>query len=377
MVDAAGPPDPRIEVTAMIRNSTKATPTLEEVLGARTASAHPDLVRPVEGREGWLRCLACGHRCRIPPGRPGICKVRANRNGDLRVPFDYVAALAVDPIEKKPFFHALPGSTALSFGMLGCDLHCGYCQNWFTSQALRDPSAVAPPQDTTAEALVRAAVESGSRSVVSTYNEPLITSEWARAVFERARPEGLRTGYVSNGNATPEVLDFLRPVTDLFKVDLKGFNDRAYRSLGAVLGNVLDTIEQLKSRGFWVEVVTLLVPGFNDSEEELRALTGWLAGVDPLTPWHVSAFHADYRMSGTRDTRIDGLLRAAEIGTAAGLRYVYAGNLPGRVNTWEDTRCHGCGRTVIRRQGFRVLADELGPEGVCPGCGTRIPGVWN
>jgi pyruvate formate lyase activating enzyme len=361
----------------MNQDAIKPASTLEEALGSRTVSAPPDLARPVDGKDGWLRCLACGHRCRIPPGRPGICKVRANRNGELRVPFDYVAALAVDPIEKKPFFHVLPGSSALSFGMLGCDLHCGYCQNWITSQALRDPAAVAPPRDTTAGALVRAAVESGSRTVVSTYNEPLITSEWARAVFERARPEGLRTGYVSNGNATPEVLDFLRPVTDLYKVDLKGFTDRAYRSLGAVLGNVLDTLEALKARGFWVEVVTLLVPGFNDSDAELRDLTGWLAGLDPLTPWHVTAFHADYRMSGSRDTRAEGLLRAAEIGAAAGLAYVYAGNLPGRVNAWEDTRCHACGRAVIRRQGFRILANELGPGGACPGCGTRIPGVWD
>jgi pyruvate formate lyase activating enzyme len=351
--------------------------SLERILLARSGSAAPELAGPVPDKPGWIRCVACGHRCRIPPGQPGICKVRRNVEGTLRVPMGYVANVAVDPIEKKPFFHVLPGSAALSFGMLGCDLHCAYCQNWLTSQALRDPAAEVLPQDRTALDLVEHAVRTGSRSVVSTYNEPLITSEWAHAVFAQAKRCDLLTGYVSNGNATPEVLDYLRPVTDLYKVDLKGFEDRSYRSLGAVLARVLETLEGLKSRGFWVEVVTLLVPGLNDSDAEIRELTRWLARLDPLLPWHVTAFHSDYKMADTPSTREDSLLRAAEIGTESGLRYVYCGNRTGKVGSWEDTRCHGCGTTVIRRVGFRVLNYRLGPGGACPGCGTQIPGVWD
>src|SRR6185295_4572299 len=223
-----------------------------------------------------LRCFACGHRCLIPAGELGICKVRYNQAGVLRVPFGYVGALQVDPIEKKPFFHAFPGSAVLSFGMLGCDFHCGYCQNWLTSQALRDASALAPPRDVEPEALVALAARHGAPVLVSTYNEPLITSEWAVEVFTHARRRGLTCGYVSNGNGTPEVLEFIRPYVDLYKVDLKSFRDTAYRSLGGKLDNVLTTIRALHRMGFWVEVVTLVVPGFNDSREELEDLAAFL-----------------------------------------------------------------------------------------------------
>jgi pyruvate formate lyase activating enzyme len=349
---------------------------LEEQLKARSIPGGPPLVRPVPGKVGWVRCLACGHRCRIPPGQPGICKVRFNEQGRLQVPYGYVAAAAVDPVEKKPFFHVLPGSAAMSFGMLGCDLHCPYCQNWLSSQTLRDTASGHHPHDISPETLLEIARDSRARLVVSTYNEPLITTEWALAVFRRAKEESFVTGYVSNGNATPEVLDVLRPVTDLFKVDLKGFDDKAYRLLGTVLSNVLDTLEQLKRRGFWVEVVTLLVPGLNDSEPELRELTRWLARLDPMTPWHVTAFHPDYKMSDTHATGRDSLRRAAEIGVESGIRYVYAGNRPGDVGEWENTRCHSCGETVIRRYNFRVTENRLDDRGSCPDCGTCVPGVW-
>ena len=176
------------------------------ILASRTAAAAPELVERLP--DGRLRCYACGHRCPIPEGREGVCRVRYNEGGVLRVPWGYVGALQCDPIEKKPFFHALPGSDAFSFGMLGCDLHCGYCQNWFTSQSIRDPKAVARPRDVSPEDLVALALESGAPTVVSTYNEPLITSEWAVAVFKEARRRGLYTGYVSNGNGTAQVLDF-------------------------------------------------------------------------------------------------------------------------------------------------------------------------
>ena len=193
--------------------------------------------------ERRVRCYACGHRCLIPEGRDGVCKVRFNRDGTLFVPSGYVAtALQLDPVEKKPFFHALPGAAALSFGMLGCDYHCGYCQNWLTSQVLRDADALARPSRVSPEEIVRCAVEQHAPIITSTYNEPLITSEWAVAVFKLAKARGLKTAYVSNGNATPEVLAYLKPWLDLYKVDLKGFDDAHYRKLGGKLQTVLDTI---------------------------------------------------------------------------------------------------------------------------------------
>ena len=216
-----------------------------------------------------VKCYACAHRCLIPEGKKGICKVRYNEGGLLQVPRDYAGALQVDPIEKKPFFHALPGSRAFSFGMLGCDYHCKYCQNWVTSQALHDPASEAAgvePRDVTASELVKMALQHKCQTITSTYNEPLITSEWAVEIFKEARKKGLLTSYVSNGNATKEVLEFIRPWVDLYKVDLKGFNDKHYRqTMGGTLKPVLETIERLKAMGFWLEIVTLVNPGLNDS----------------------------------------------------------------------------------------------------------------
>jgi pyruvate formate lyase activating enzyme len=325
----------------------------------------------------WTRCVACGHRCPIPNGAAGVCKVRFNRDGRLMVPWGYVAGAQCDPIEKKPFFHAYPGAGAFSFGMLGCDLHCSYCQNWVTSQAVRDPRASLRFEPASPADLVRAAVRLRARVVVSTYNEPLITAEWAVAVFKQARAAGLATGFVSNGNGTPEVLEYLRPWIDLYKVDLKGFDDRRYRELGGRLQPILDTITALHGMGTWLEIVTLLVPGFNDSDEELRRLTAFVAGVSPGIPWHVTAFHEDYRMSGNGGTTAAMLQRAARIGGEAGLQFVYAGNLPGSVGGLEDTRCPSCQETLVRRRSFLVRENRLTPDGSCPRCSTAIPGRWS
>ena len=281
-----------------------------------------------------------------------------------------------DPIEKKPFFHAYPGALAYSFGMLGCDLHCSYCQNWVTSQALRDPNAVSPPLEASPELLVRDALRQGAKVLVSTYNEPLITAEWAVTIFKEARAAGLKTAFVSNGNGTPQVLEYLRPWIDFYKVDLKSFDDQHYRQLGGRIGPILDTIRRLHDMGIWVEIVTLLIPGFNDSDDELRRLAEFLVSVSPDIPWHVTAFHKDYKMSDPADTKASDLMRAAEIGKAAGLRFIYAGNLPGHVGELEDTRCHGCGETIIRRYGYFIEDYRLTPNGSCPDCGTAIPGRW-
>jgi pyruvate formate lyase activating enzyme len=327
--------------------------------------------------DGRLRCFACGHRCLILPGQRGICKVRYNEGGRLRVPWGYVAGLQLDPVEKKPFFHAYPGSKALSFGMLGCDLHCSYCQNALTSQALRDPSMGVPPQEVTPQHVVATAQRAGARILTSTYNEPLITSEWAVEIFKHGRAHDLVCSYVSNGNATAEVLDYIRPYVDLYKVDLKSFDDRHYRQLGGVLRTILDGIQMIHARGFWLEIVTLAIPGFNDSDAELRDIAQFLAALSPDIPWHVTAFHPDYKMEDRGATPAATLLRAAEIGLAAGLRYVYAGNLPGRVGPFEHTYCPGCRQPVVRRRGYTILEYALAPGGHCRRCGTAIAGRWD
>lgn len=330
-----------------------------------------------EGDDGSVRCVACGHRCLIRPGRRGICKVRDNPAGTLRAPWGYVAGLQSDPIEKKPFFHVLPGSDCLTFGMLGCDFHCGYCQNWITSQALRDPAAGSVPTRIDPGALVAAGVARGARAVASSYNEPLITAEWAVDVFRAARPHGLVTCFVSNGNATPEVLDFIRPWTDCYKIDLKAGDPLAYRQLGGVLEHVLAAIRMVHERGFWLEIVTLLVPGFNDGPGEVRRMADAIAAVSPDIPWHVTAFHQDYRMTDPRDTRADDLVRACETGRAAGLRHVYAGNLPGRVGPWEHTWCPSCGGLLVERWGYSILQRRLTSQGTCPDCNEHIAGRWS
>ena len=350
-------------------------PTLQDVLASRTRVAAPELVETLE--RDRIRCYACGHQCPIPEGALGVCKVRFNEGGQLHAPWGYVAGVQCDPVEKKPFFHAYPGALAYSFGMLGCDLHCSYCQNWVTSQALRDPNAIAPPRDTTPASLVQDALRQGAKIMVSTYNEPLITVEWAVAVFKEAREQGLVTGFVSNGNGTTRVLEYLRPHIDLYKVDLKSFDDRRYRELGGRLQPILDTIQWLHASGVWVEIVTLLVPGFNDSDEELRGLTTFLAGVSPDIPWHVTAFHQDYRMQDSANTTPAMLARAAEIGREAGLRFIYAGNLPGRVGELEHTSCHSCGERLITRHGYVIQDYRVSAAGACPRCATPVPGRWS
>ena len=350
-----------------------ATVKLTELLHQHTAPAAAELVRPEP--EGALRCLACAHRCRVLPGRPGVCRVRWNEGGTLRVPYGYVAGLGVDPIEKKPFYHAYPGATAMSFGMLGCDFHCSFCQNWVTSQALRDDEAISSPVLIEPQRIVELALEHGCRVLTSTYNEPLITAEWAVEIFKLGRPHGLVGSFVSNGNATPEVLEYLRPHVELYKIDLKAFRDETYRKLGGVLENVLNTIRLTRQMGFWVELVTLLVPGMNDSDEELKQMTAFIAGVSPQIPWHVTAFHPDYKMTQPPRTTSEMLERAYDIGRQAGLQFIYAGNLPGQVGDRENTKCPACGQVLIERQGFSIRQNRL-RAGRCPACGTEIPGVW-
>jgi pyruvate formate lyase activating enzyme len=326
-----------------------------------------------------VRCYACAHRCLIREGRRGICQVRFNQGGKLRVPWGYVAGLQADPIEKKPFFHILPGSDALTFGMLGCDFHCANCQNWVSSQTLRDPAAdesVGYIRRMTPEQMILAAKRSGASVIASSYNEPLITSEWAVSIFKLAIEQSIKCVYVSNGNATPQVLEYLRPYLVGYKIDLKTMRDKQYRQLGGVLNNVLDTIRMAHKLGLWVEVVTLVIPGFNDSTDELMEAGRFITSVSPDIPWHVTAFHPDYKMTEEYPTPVKTLQRAAEIGQEAGLKFVYAGNLPGHLREYENTHCPSCQSLLVERTGYVIYKYQLTEMGTCPQCGSKIPGIW-
>jgi pyruvate formate lyase activating enzyme len=329
--------------------------------------------------ENSVRCHACAHNCLIREGRRGICLVRFNQAGKLRVPWGYVAGLQADPIEKKPFFHVLPGSDALTFGMLGCDFHCANCQNWVSSQMLRDPAAnesIGYLRRISPEQMVLSAKKAEASVIASSYNEPLITSEWAVSIFKLAVEQGIKCVYVSNGNATTQVLDYLRPYLTGYKIDLKTMRDKQYRQLGGVLKNVLDTIRRAHELGLWVEVVTLIIPGFNDSTEELLEAGRFITSVSPDIPWHVTAFHPDYKMTDPHPTPVKTLQRAAEIGQEAGLKFVYAGNLPGSLREYENTCCPKCQTLLVERTGYVIHQYRLTETGACPKCGTKIPGVW-
>lgn len=331
--------------------------------------------------QGKTRCLACAHRCVIPDAGRGICQGRFNQSGVLKVPYGYVSGAACDPIEKKPFFHVLPGSSALSFGMLGCNFSCSFCQNHMTSQALKNPLCEVSIQGTTPEELVNTALRHKAKTVVSTYNEPLITSEWAVCIFKKAREAGLRCGYVSNGYATPRTLEYIRPYVDFYKVDLKGFDEDKYRKTsGGELGKVLDSIRKIKELGFWIEIVTLIIPGFNDSSDELRGISKFIASVSTDIPWHVTAFHPDYRMENGTSTPGATLIKAVQIGKGEGLKFVYAGNIPGIRGGLENTCCPNCGAVLVKRLGYFIQDNRIcalsGGKGSCPDCSTEIPGVW-
>ena len=335
------------------------------------------LMQPLEGAS--IRCIACAHRCLIRPSRRGICQVRFNDKGELRVPHGYVAGLNVDPVEKKPFYHFLPGSGALTFGMLGCNFHCDFCQNWLSSQVLRDAQIEASRSmfhRSSAEQIVEIALRQGAQVIASSYNEPVITAEWAHEVFSLANQQGLKCVMISNGYATRECLEYLQPVMDGYKIDLKSMRAENYRAMGGQLKHVLNSIQTAHDLGLWVEVVTLVIPGFNDDPAELWDAARAISAISPEIPWHVTGFHPDYRMHDRHATRPAELQQAADIGQEAGLRFVYAGNLPGRVGSLEDTHCPGCGTVLIQRRGYFVSANRIADDGKCPGCGYAVPGVW-
>lgn len=338
------------------------------------ASAHEALLYERQP-DGSVICHLCAHRCRIRPGLRGICGVRENRDGSLvTLVYDRVISVNVEPIEKKPFFHFLPGSLSYSIATVGCNFHCRFCQNYLISQWPRERLGPIPGEPMTPAEIVQEALATGSRSIAYTYTEPTIFFELALETSRLAAEVGLKNLFVTSGYMTREALQLIAPVLHGANVDLKSFSDRYYRKVcGATLAPVLETIKGLRELGVWVEITTLVIPGLNDSDEELTALTEWLTSVDRDIPWHVSAFYPAYKMADVPPTPLWTLNRAALIGKKAGLRYVYTGNIPG--SGWEDTTCTGCGRRLLQRRGF-ALWDNVLVDGRCPVCDAAIAGVW-
>ncbi|MCG8347046.1 MAG: AmmeMemoRadiSam system radical SAM enzyme [Chloroflexales bacterium] len=326
------------------------------------------------GREpDTLICGLCAHRCGLRAGQVGRCGAILHRAGALHSrAAGRPAVLHADPVERKPLYHVLPGAKLLSLGTLGCNMSCDFCQNWRISQIHPNPAGDSIPP----AAVVAAALDQGCAGIAFTYNEPTIYLDYAAAIMALAKQAGLLTAFKTNGYLTPEAIVLLTqpdwPLLDAVNVDLKGFDDGYYRRVcGARLQPVQDAIMQLHRRGVWVETTTLLIPSVNDSDGELRALTGWLASVSPDMPWHVWRFHPDYRMTDATWTHVRDVERALAIGRAAGLRYVYASNLPGDPN--QHTRCSGCGAALIERAGNATTALHL-EAGRCGKCGWSIPG---
>jgi len=327
-----------------------------------------------KGEGERVHCALCGHRCELGPGQWGVCGVRENRAGMLMTyAYGEVIAAQVDPIEKKPFYHFLPGSTSFSIATVGCNFHCGFCQNWQISQDSFKKgggkgSTRLPPED-----IVKIALGRGCRSISYTYTEPTVFFEYAADTAKLAKAAGLANNFVTNGFMTAEALEEAKGWLDAANVDLKAFREETYKKVcKARLQPVLESIAHMRRLGIWVEVTTLVVPGLNEGEDELRDIARFLAKTDSDIPWHLSRFHPDYTYTEARATPIATLRRAAEIGREEGIRFVYIGNVPGE---GDLTICPQCGRELIRRSGFWVEEARL-EGGRCPSCKTPIPGVF-
>ena len=331
------------------------------------------LVKPL--KNGAVQCRLCNHFCAIRPGERGACGVRENHNGTVyAINYGKIAAANLDPVEKKPLYHFQPGTRTFSFATMGCNLHCRFCQNWSLSQPPREGARI-EGRDVTPEQLVDEALRMGAASISYTYSEPTIFFELMQDTARLARPRGLKNIMVSNGFMSRECLDELKPDIDAINVDLKCFTDGFYQELtGARLGPVLENLVHIKHRlGWWLEVTTLLIPGKNDSEKELDELTDFLAcevGTD--TPWHISRFHPDYKLTDRGATRLDSLEAAYAMGKSKGLKYVYIGNMPGANR--QQTLCPACGDLLIDRAGFGTTSSRV-RGGRCPGCGEPVHGV--
>lgn len=345
---------------------------LRAELEARTLVQRGDLYEAHAGRS--VRCVACAHECIIAPGSRGACGVRTNYGGELFVPFGYVARRYVRAVETNTVFHVAPGARALTFGMFGCDLRCPYCHNHRLSQALRDGSSEEHPIPMHADALVAEALAADCSVVCAAYNEPLVSAEWTRHVFERARERGLVTVLVSDGHSTPEALRYMQPVTTVFRVDLKAHSEHAYKQLGGRLEPVLKSIALGRELGYWVEVVTLVVPGLNQDLDAIGSIGRALREIDPWIPWHLNAFVPRYRMLDAPPADPLFLMLAAGSAYVAGSRFVYVGNVAACAEL-AHTRCPSCHAVVVRRADYTTVENRV-RSGACPDCGGSLPGLW-
>jgi pyruvate formate lyase activating enzyme len=324
---------------------------------------------------GAVRCVACAHRCDVRPGRIGVCGVRQNRGGTLyTLVYGQLVLSQAEPIEKKPFYHFLPGSRAYSIATRGCNFHCAFCQNWEVSQAHREglqpESRQATPRQVVDEALA-----AGVKSIAYTYVEPTVFIEFALDTMVLAREAGLRNVFVTNGYQTTEAIDLVAPLLDAANVDVKGTTDQFYRRVaGARWEPVRESVEEMKRRGIWVELTTLVIPGLNDDPAGLEATADWIAdSVGEETPWHLTRFQPAYKLTSTPETPARTLADAYRIARGAGLRHVYLGNVS-EVEV-ADTYCAGCGSELLTRDEFAVTGAKL-RDGRCPTCGHAAAGVW-
>jgi len=319
-----------------------------------------------------VRCFLCSHHCTISEGNVGICQVRENKEGVLYThAYGELIAQNIDPIEKKPLYHFLPGSSSYSIAALGCNFQCGFCQNWQISQLKEARGLGARSQFVAPEDLVRKAASSGSKSISYTYTEPTIFFEYAYDASRLAKDEGLANVFVTNGFMTEEMIRMVHPYLDAANIDLKSFSDEYYRKLcRGKRDPVLRSIELMKRLDIWVEVTTLVVPGENDSEDEFEKIATFLARIDISIPWHISRFYPQYKMEHVEPTPMGTLSQAYTIGKQAGLRYVYLGN----VGEGNNTYCYSCNKLLIERRGFAIHKYHL-RDGCCPDCHTPIDGV--
>ncbi len=321
-----------------------------------------------------VQCYLCQHFCKISDGQRGICRVRENRAGTLySLVYGQSIATSVDPIEKKPLFHLQPGSTSYSIATVGCNFKCRHCQNWEIAQYPRMHEGIIPGKELSPDTIVSQAKQAGCASIAYTYTEPTIFFEYAYETAKLANQAGLKNVFVSNGYTSAEALKAISPYLDAVNVDLKSFSEDFYHKIcGAKLQPVLDTIRLYRELGIWVEVTTLIIPGYNDNEEELKGIADFILSVGAEIPWHVSAFYPTYELKDAPRTPAKTLGRARQIGIDAGLRYVYEGNIPGEGG--ENTYCHACGELLIERFGFSIRNNRL-EQGRCRACSAKLDGV--
>lgn len=323
--------------------------------------------------EEKVRCFLCNHHCVIKEGKRGICAVRENRDGILySLVYGKVISMNVDPIEKKPLFHFLPSSTSFSIATVGCNFRCGHCQNYEISQYPRDHDDI-PGYAMSPEGVVEAAVKNGCKSISYTYTEPTIFFEFAHECAKLAHERGIKNVFVSNGYTSAEAAQVIAPYLDGNNIDLKGDDDFYKELCGARAAPVRETIRLMKKLGVWVEVTTLIIPDYNDSEQHLRDIAEFIVSVDSAIPWHVTQFYPTYQVTDKPRTPLSTLRRAREIGFETGLKYVYEGNVPGEGG--ENTFCPNCGKLLIARVGFSIQKMRS-PGGKCFHCGYQVEGVW-